>query len=611
MAEDFKNTVSESKETENAEEIKKITSDTVRQANAILQKYKSGKKNLERRIIENEQWFKMRHWEQLRPNKENTPRSASAWLFNSILNKHADAMDNYPEPNILPREKSDEETAQILSEVLPTILEQNHYESVYSDVWWYKLKTGTGVKGVFWNADKNGGLGDIDIKKIDILNLFWEPGISDIQDSRNIFNVKLVDNDILKSKYPELENLGNTADEPSKYIYDDDIDTSGKSVVVDWYYKKTNNSGKTVLHFVKYVNDTVLYASENEPEYEERGYYDHGSYPFVFDAMFVEEGTPAGFGFIDSMKDCQLAIDELDNDILLNCKLTARPRYFSRDDGAVNEDEFADWSNDFVHINGAGDINSSIVPIQVATVPNYAVAHRQEKINELKETSGNRDWNQGGTSSGVTAASAIASLQEAGNKLSRDTIKASYRAFAKECYLIIELIRQFYSQTRTFRIVGNGGENKFVDFNNSSMTAQPQGNVMGVDLGERLPVFDIRVVPQKANPYAKQAQNELALNLYNSGFFNPQLADQALSALEIMQFDDKDSIVQRISQNQTLYNQVQQLSSQLAQLTEYVQAINPDSNLQGALAQQQSEMEQVNPNGNILNDKNVEKEGVL
>ena len=158
-------------------------------ATETLQKYKRGKLNLEKKVIENEQWWKLRHWEYMRSGGSNEVRPVSAWLFNSVANKHADAMDNYPEPNVLARALDDEDTAKQLATVLPVVLEQNNYEDVYSDTWWYKLKQGTGIKGIFWNPSKNNGLGDIDIRQCDILNLFWEPGVKDIQDSLNLFHV--------------------------------------------------------------------------------------------------------------------------------------------------------------------------------------------------------------------------------------------------------------------------------------------------------------------------------------------------------------------------------------------------------------------------------------
>ena len=96
------------------------------EAMEALQKYKGGKANYESRIKSNEKWWRLRHWDELRskqPHAGESPEPASAWLFNSILNKHADAMDNYPEPVCLPREPSDEESAKTLSAILPVIME--------------------------------------------------------------------------------------------------------------------------------------------------------------------------------------------------------------------------------------------------------------------------------------------------------------------------------------------------------------------------------------------------------------------------------------------------------------------------------------------------------
>ena len=198
-----------------------IGKEQVHEAQLTLQKYKEGKHNLELRIVENEQWFKLRHWECMRKSETNQVEPSSGWLFNAIANKHADAMDNYPSPNVLPREEGDKAEAEMLSSILPVILEQNDFEETYDNVWDYKLKAGTGIYGVFWDKEKLNGLGDISIRKVDIINLFWESGITDIQRSRNLFHVELADNDLLVGAYPQLQGkLGNSTMDISKYIYD-------------------------------------------------------------------------------------------------------------------------------------------------------------------------------------------------------------------------------------------------------------------------------------------------------------------------------------------------------------------------------------------------------
>lgn len=579
----------------------KIGEEQIKKAADTLRKYKQGKANLDARITDNEQWYKMRHWEQIRTteNTTNNPEPASAWLFNSIANKHADAMDNFPAPNVLPREASDKDAAQQLSKILPVVLEYNDFEQTYSDTWWYKLKTGTGVYGVFWNPQLENGLGDIDIKQLDILNLFWEPGIKDIQKSKNLFTVELVDNEILIQNYPELNGkLKSATVDVAKYIYDDTVDTSEKSAVIDWYYKMHNEGGGTVLHYCKFVNNTVLYASENDPSMAERGFYDHGEYPVVFDTMFVEEGTPCGFGYVDVMKDTQMYIDKLNQVIIKNALLSSKPRYFIKSNGDVNEQEFADWSKDFVHVSTGNLGDDSLKPIDVPKLDSSVVQIMQLKVDELKETSGNRDFSQGGTSGGVTAASAIAALQEAGSKLSRDMIKSSYRAFSKINYLCIELIRQFYDEPRTFRITGEQGEQEFVPFSNALIKPQEQGAAYGIEGGLRKPVFDISVTSQKSSPFSKIAQNELAKELYGAGLFNPEMADQALIAFDMMDFEGKDTVVQKVAQNGTMLQQIKQMQAQMQQMAAIIDATQ-GTQLAPAMAAQMGGAPAAVPVGNM------------
>ena len=554
-----------------------IGREQIQAAQLTLQKYKEGKANLERRIVENEQWFKLRHWECMRKSETNQVEPSSGWLFNAIANKHADAMDNFPSPNVLPREEGDKGEAEMLSSILPVILEQNDFEETYDNVWDYKLKAGTGIYGVFWDKEKMNGLGDISIKKVDIINLFWESGITDIQRSRNLFHVELADNDLLLGAYPQLEGkLGNSTMDISKYIYDDSVDTNNKSAVVDWYYKKRNSQGKVVLHYCKYVNDVVLFATENDPEYAERGWYDHGRYPFEFDPLFSVEGTPCGFGYIDIGKSAQEYIDRGNQAIMQNMLANAKPRHFVRTDGSVNEEEYADLTKDFIHVDGNLG-QDSILPVQGKPLNDIYVQVINNKVDELKEVTGNRDISTGGTTSGVTAASAIAAMQEAGSKLSRDNNKASYRAFRKVCLMVIELIRQFYDIPRCFRIMGENGTARFVQYSNEGISPQFQGIEMGVDMGYRTPLFDIEITAQKQSPYSKMSQNELALQFFGAGFFNPQIADQALACLDMMDFDRKQFIMQKISQNGTLYQQLmmaQQTMLQLAQIVDKHEGTN-------------------------------------
>ena len=532
-----------------------VNAERLREFTAVLQKYKSGKASLERRVVAAENWWKLRNrFEERRSGLSDDGgfKSESGWLHNVIVSKHADAMEAYPEPVILPREPGDREEARLLSAILPCILEQNRFEHTYDMAMWQKLKTGTACYRVVWDGEKQGGLGDIAIERVDLLNLFWEPGVGNIQDSKYLFCTHLEDEESLARQYPQLR--GRMKSNPflaTRFVYDDAVSLEGKATVIEVYYKK-RLGGRTVLHYCKYVGDCVLYATENEasgirheatedaeipdgavgeglvpsrnPGYmtgeratarvaptekrgapaslaakpnevglprqrkkegaemefssalsetegngmervsSDAGLYDHGKYPFVLDPLFPVEGSPCGYGFVDLCANGQTAIDLLRTAFVKNALVGATPRYFQRIDGAVNEEEFLDISRPLVHVSGnLGE--DSLRQIGYLGLPGAYLNVLESTIRELRETSGNTETATGIVHSGVTAASAIAALQEASGKGSRDATRSAYIAFGEIIELCIELIRQFYTLPRQFRIVGAGGED-FVSFGN-------------------------------------------------------------------------------------------------------------------------------------------------
>lgn len=581
-----------------------ITAERLREFTALLQKYKAGKASLERRVVAAENWWKLRNRFEERKqglSDDGGFKSVSGWLHNVIVSKHADAMEAYPEPVILPREPDDAAQARLLSAVIPCILEQNRFEKTYDAAMWQKLKTGTGVYKVVWDKGKLNGLGDIGIERVNLLNIYWEPGITDIQKSRYFFHTELWDKDVLTERYPELEGkLKGQTFLSTRFLYDDTVKTDGKVTVIECYYHK-HVGGKQTVQYVKYVNDIVLYATENDrlrpivqgigpmgqpaiaqekPSMAERGLYDHGKYPYIFDPLFPIEGSPCGYGYVDLCRNPQTEIDLLKTSFVKNAMVGATPRYFKRMDGGVNEEEFLDLSKPLVNVNGnLGE--DSLRQIDFSPLDGIYVNVLDRTIQELRETSGNTETSTGNISSGVTAASAIAALQEASGKSSRDSNLAAYRAYGELVGMVIELIRQFYDLPRQFRIVGQHGMEQFISYSNKGLQPQHQGTDFGMDMGFRLPVFDIRVSAQKRNIYTKVTQNELAIQFFQMGFFNPQMVDQALMTIEMMEFDGRDEIMQRISRNGTVYQklvQYMQLALTLAQVArpEMVQGLSQD-----------------------------------
>lgn len=568
---------------EEIEESLPIGTAEIRKAAEILRRYKAGKATLENKLIENEEYWRQKQWRvRGKSNKEFNP--ATAILWDCIESRHADAMDYYPTCNLRPRAGDDTDEAKMLTSVLPVILDLNDFEETYSNVVRYALIHGTIAYGVFWDPTAMGGLGDVSVRPVDLLNLFWEPGITDIQRSSNVFHVDLVDNAILESRYPQVRgNLKGNVLTVSHYVYDDHVDTTGKSVVVDWYYH-TEIGGKRQLQYCKFVGDNVLYSTENDNTVpmraevdpvtgntievpaglspRDRGHYDHGEYPFVITPLYPVAGTICGKGLTDVGRDTQDEIDSLNKAVVKNAVIAAKPRYFYRRNCNINLEEYRNLDNDFVAVDGSLD-EMNVRRIEAENVSGNVISVLQHKIDELKLVTANQDVLNGGVPTGVTSAAGIAALQESGGKRARNANKTFHRAYRTVIKQVIELIRQFYDVPRQFRITG--GEvapvDKFVTYSNVNLKGQPMYGEGGAFMGLRLPEFDIEVTTEKDNPYKKLENNELALQFYNLGFFNPGMGDQAISCLQMMDFDRKDEILSMVGQNATLFKMMTQYQS--------------------------------------------------
>lgn len=552
----------------------RMNAERLNKATETLIKYQSGKSSIDARVIAAQQWWKMKNWEQIRKDKGTKGSTAkpgsTGWLWNAIIGKHADAIDSYPEPVILPRMMDDQEEAQRLSAIIPVVMEMNDFEETYNDCSWQKMQEGTAVYGVFWNSSKLNGLGDIDIRKVNILNLFWEPGISDIQESRNVFFVTYEDKEDMEAMYPELQGkLRTNKLTVKKYKTDDNVDTEKQVPVIDWYYK-VRQGENTVLHYCKYVGETALYCSEESQDTAETGFYADGMYPFVLDPLYPVEGSPAGYGMIDIAKDTQSDIDTLNQAMVRNAAMRATPRYFMRKDAGLNEEEFSDWSKPIIHTNGNLGTDQ-LRAVEVNQMGSDAHKMLQQKIDEIKTITGNMDVNNGGVPSGVTAASAIAALKEDSGRSSKDSTKAAYRSYRKIVIMVIERIRQFYDIPRMFRITGEQAgpqAEEFVEYSNAGLKMQTIPNMPDQEPGLRLPVFDIEVRAQRENAYTKMSQNELAIQFYQLGLLNPQTVDQALIVLGMMDFRGKDKLMQQLRAQGTMQQtmmQVAQIAMALAQ----------------------------------------------
>lgn len=164
--------------------------------------------------------------------------------------------------------------------------------------------------------------------------------------------------------------------------------------------------------------------------------------------------------------------------------------------------------------------------------------------------------------------------------------------------MIIELIRQFYSEPRSFRIQDRTGDYRFIQYSNAGIVEQDRMMEDGTTRHVR-PVFDIQVSAEKNSPFSRAAQNETIKELYGMGLFQPENAIPALVTIDAMDFEGKDKIKQQIQENATMLqqfqaamqmiNQLAMMNPQIAQMAMQAGLIDPQQMQEQMAAQAQAQ----------------------
>lgn len=498
------------------------------------------------KVKDNDRWYKCNYGKAFNA-KTNETEPATAFIANAIFNRYADFIDNYPVPNILERTPDDSECAKKLRDIIPLLLELTEFKKKYKRNCYNKMKNGPGIYGVFYNEEAK----EIDIEIVDVLDFFCDIHVDDLQQSQFVFVRNAVDNELLCEMYPRYSVLfqGNASVEGRGETYQADHRTE----IVDCYYKKVDGT----LHMMKLVNDSVVLDATEDMEGYEDGLYHHGLYPFVIDVMYPDDDNIMGFSLIDICRNPQMYIDKLDGAILKNALRASRPKWLTKDSANININDLTDMEKEVV--TSSTDVSETNVRMfQFESLPAYVREHREQKINELKEIAGNRDWNNGGTAQGVTAASAIEALQSTGQKLSRANIDDTYDSYKNIVYMVVELVRQFFEDEEVYRITDENGRKDFIQFSNAEMY-RPETDVFGfaIDGEFKEAKFDIKVIPQKENPFTRETNNQTILSLWTSGLFMPQNMELAVMALQCMHFDTRDTLVELMQEYLEKQSQMQ------------------------------------------------------
>lgn len=481
-------------------------------------------------------------------------------LKSTFNNAVADQIDNVMEARMMPETNVDQDVVDDLNDIVGYIFQYNDYSSVHKIRAEDFLCTGTSIIQIMWDKDAQFGEGEVKMMRVPVEQFVWDPAEENIQDARALYKVSWHPMSWYEQHYPDYAKFikpdEKSADAVGEEINQDELlGDERKAMLIEYWYRTYNaHTHKYTINVVYCAGRALLGKHENV--------YAHGLYPFVVDVYTHIEGLPVGEGMVMELAPMMRYINRYAKYMDANIRASAKTRLLVRRDSGIDPAVVADWNNDIIE----GD-RITADNIQFMTSPplsNLSLNLMLQMQSDLKMDSGQNQFQRGETTGGVTAASAIQTMQETGAKQSRMRVGILKDGFKRITEQILWLISEFYDEKRVMRITGKDGVLR-------SINASPS-RLMNKTVGRAVPPppYLVRVDVERMNPNVISSQNQLFIDAYKMSVESG--TPMPLSTLfRILNVDGKDKITPVIDAAENMAQTMQMLAQQNQQLQQTVE----------------------------------------
>ena len=514
------------------------------------------------RMRHNEKLYHAKHWDEMRnPGDPNEPRPATPIIFSTIENIKADLMGKIPTGTIKPENTEDQDLARALTKICQQDLEAADWDNKCMDLYNDMLVYGWDVMEVGYDPYAMNGVGGAYINRVAPFGFMCDPSCENPQDGRACFKFGKRTREWFRQHYPEVcDMIHYIPEKPETYHPDStippyDILLETQEIIEAWVKTYDRKRKKSSVHMIKLAGSYVLEVST---EVKPSGYYSHGQYPFVLNALYPVDGTPFGLGIPDMHEASQLYSDKLDQIILKNAYLSSKNKMLLTDASGFDEKDLLDWTKD-VH---KGESLNGVTWMSTPPLPNYLLSYLLEMRASIKTESGANDQARGQTSGGVTAASAINALQQMATKRSTMHSQGFHARFKQAYRMLLDVEREFAQSERKVVFMSHGKPKE--------MRVTPKDFSAIGDDGKPIE-YHIIIETSEQTQYSKIANNELALQI--GTMFRDTI--DPIAILYMMDFPEKDLVIETIQDARN--SQLMQMKAQLEQLSQMVEQLSKEN----------------------------------
>lgn len=416
------------------------------------------------------------YWEGQANQQEykDDPASNTNVIHPFIEGQVALMVDENIEVNPRAQTPSEVEYIQSIKMMLDFVLENNKKVQIMDVDARRLLKYGTSILNVLYDPDWGNKFGLPIIKSCNPSYIFPDPNIVDIYSTQEgKFLIETVTKSIHWASMTfgeEKASLIVPGFDPyhGSTFYDENEYNSSEIQrmhyvhLLVWEKYKDDDSKKIKLRLIMMSGDGIELYNSEEKNYE----FCSNSFPYFFTPCYFREGTVWGKGDAENLLDQQEQINDLDDQLLMNARLTGNPQKWF-DPSLVPDGEM--WSNGEGLILPAPDGAAGyFIP---PSMPHYIVAKRN-RIMDIDCPSITRFYPQmvGGRIKGVDTATEALSMQESGRSGVDQKKRLMAATWSDMMEYVLKMCIFHWDKEKYFTITGKEG---FLEFNPSSLNSIP------------------------------------------------------------------------------------------------------------------------------------------
>jgi len=255
--------------------------------------------------------------------------------------------------------------------------------------------------------------------------------------------------------------------------------------------------------------------------------YIDGKFPFVDFSCYETDDSPWDMGEVEQLEPIQRVLNILESRFVDNARLMTNTVWVKSADAGISADKITNEEGAVYTIRNPRARFERLPP---SPLPQHYFELYLQLQRNMETITGIHDVTQGRRPVGITAATAISLLQEAGQARIRDKARNLEDTIRRMGELMISRIVQFYTKDRVVRLRGPDDELQFVTFDPAM-----------VDAG-----FDFIVEAGSSLQMNEQQRFQMAIELFRAGGID------IIGLLEATNFPGRDEIIQRMRTGQAL-----------------------------------------------------------